>query len=895
VDVENVTPTVVVGIGQAGCSILSTLRSFTEEEDIQEKFRFVGIDSNHGDLRKNVDYQAEEVTTVELQAPEQWDENHIEYDFLHSRLLPGGERTLKRSGAQRKRRIGRYYVDSHRNFESLMATLNSVIETFAGIYDNYINRDGQAMNIWVVNSLSGGTGSGSFPMITGMIREITHKSDWDAGKFYLCGLGVLPHTGEIKDNLNYHLNAYAALKDIRNLVGADENAKKEFRLGEERSVAEHGNRIELDDWTFDRYFLQPFDQQEMSSDAYVYQLNKASACVPLYFSLIEGQEDWPDNHQETINERLYAFDTFELSVPVEDIERYFASTDRIDTLESELDRLRIKKELVMDDLSYIDAVTEVDIETYIESYCADTGEDETQAKLTEIVPEEVDIPEKVSYEMVETARSVVGGLSLDINSVEDAINDRYRSDWDDTETDDIDHREVFKYIIFQMVQRKVKEEKRDHRIHDIIESTWESHQDELIDEYNFLESKDAPRRWRDGIRKFLDTKIAEAERNLPTGALYAGGISASVMILLMVSLLQNLGAIGVLTRRSIELGSVVLSWAWTLIGLIALISTILVGFYAVQYIRKSSLESQRQECREAYSEFQRLDNLSEIMTDRLDRLNLGQDALENRNSTLASKISDRETSLENQRSLLQTVKDRLNTKKDVAVEHDRKLALRIHNTKKLETPGIKSKIHEYINSHQSIDLKVTGQDPRDEGVDVTARTDLETEGNFSDNQPDSIGWFESRDIIKQQDISNAMNEILDERLKRCVLRDYQNKDPKRDRILQYVWNPANEIIKDATGGNYSYKSLISEYDDNQHNGVIGDEFRVMMMGVYTNFYLKNSSVYYDIDTLYASGGDKEVIETFEGGDNFVTQRFAYPEFYDTTDHPLSEYIGSYPR
>jgi len=896
VELKNVTPTVVVGIGEAGCSMLSTLHDLTKEEGITEKFRFVGIDANHDDLRGNVEYEAEEVTTFELEAPEQWNENKHEYHFLHNRLLPGGERTLTKSGAQRKRRIGRYYVDSHKNFEGLKATLDSVIETFAGVHDDFLNRQGNKMDIWVMNSLSGGTGSGSFPIITGMIRDITKNTDWNSGDFIISGLGALPHTGTVsEDNLTYQLNAYAALRDIRTLTGEDDQARTELRLGEERAVVDEGDRIELPDYTFDQYFLQPFDQDDMSSKAYRHQLNKASASVPLYFSLIKGKEDWPDGLTETINERIYTFDTFELSAPVEDMERYFSTSKRILTLEEELADLEAERDRVTADLTYLNEVDSVDIETYIRDYCKEMDRNETEAKLTNIVPEEVDLPDSVSYDMVETARGAVAGLSLDLNSVEEAADQRYNREWDDTETGDVDHRDVFEYVLFQMAQRKATEEKRDHRIHEVVESKWEKYQDELIEDYAFLDAKDAPSKWRDGMRKFFDQKIDEAERNLPTGALYVGGISVALMVLLMVSLLQNIGAMETLTARSVELGSVTLSWAWTLIGLLFVVAALFSGFYAVRYVRKSSLESERQECQEAYSEYQNLDNLSKVMGDRLGRIDFGRDSLKDRQSNLEGSISRKETVLQNQQTLQERVEHRL---ENFEVEFDRKVALPIEDTDRLDVPGVKNKISEYIQNHPSINLEIVGEDILDTDIEVTARDDGDGERVDAD-EPNSISWFESRGIIEERDISKAMNEILGNRLNECVLRDYANTDPDVDPILQYVWNPANRSIEDATGGGESYTRLVDQgdYDTSQHDAEIADEFRVWLMSVYTNFYLENSSVYHDVNELYAGtgDGDERVTDEFAGGPNFVTQRFAYPEFYTTNNHPLKDEMESYPK
>lgn len=899
VDIENVTPTVVVGSGGAGCSMVSTLHDLVREEGISDKFRFVGIDTNPDQLRRTIENEATGVTTVTLDPPEQWNKNKHEYDFLKPDVIPGGESQLQRRGALRKRRVGRYYVDSHRNFDDIRTHLTTVIESFSNLHDDYIDKQGQTMNIWMMNSLGGGTGSGSFPIISAILKQITTNSDWSSGNFMICGLGGLPNTDNVsEDNITYHLNSYAALRDIRVLTGEDDAASREIRLGEERDGVENDDRYELPEFVFDRYFLQPFDQDKMSSEAYRHQLNKSSASVPLYFSLIPEQENWPENLNRFDDERLFTFDTYELSVPVEDIFRYFSLREQISTLESDLADLESRKNDVVSDLNYLEDIQRVNIDEYIDEY-QKARENVDDPRLTEVVPEQIELPDRVSYDMVETTKSAVGGLTLTVSNVEDQIEDRYNPDWDDTETDDVNHRDAFEYIFYQMVIRKAAEEKRAHRLHELVESKWNEYSEVLMVDFGWLDAKDAPTKWQDGLSTFLEDKIEEREEALPTGALFGGGFFLLLAVLLLGALFLNISQIQTLAETSVPLAGVPLSLASALVGVLLLIATGLFVRYIVPYLRLSSLKETHQECEQAYREYLELDGVAKEMNGRLNRIDFGEEIKQKKND-LEGDIARTKNILENQRTVRENVIERLESFK---FEFDRQVALPIRDADRLEELGIKNTIREYVHTHPSIDLDVVNREIFDEDVEIDIQEREETERTAEIDTPNSIRWFTERNQIEEADVSRALNEILGEeqRLARSPLRDYTNKDPEVVKILQNVWNPINEAIRDTEGGERTYQTLSDNYNTDQPPGEITDEFRVWLMGVYLNFHLENSAVYADIDNLYAGSedGDRNILEEFglsiEDDPNFVTQRIAYPEFYETHDHPISDNVEKYPK
>lgn len=282
-------------------------------------------------------------------------------------------------------------------------------------------------------------------------------------------------------------------------------------------------------------------------------------------------------------------------------------------------------------------------------------------------------------------------------------------------------------------------------------------------------------------------------------------------------------------------------------------------------------------------------------------MTFGEDQLQQRSSEVERTLSKKETLLENQTELKQQVESRLD---DWEFEFDRRVSFPIREPEKLEVPGVKHKIRDYLQTHPSIDLEVVNQEVFDVDLEMDISESIADEESIIDQEiPDSIRWFTERGYIHESDINRTLNDILDddERLARFALRTYADPDPEITTILQYVWNPVNSYIMDAKGGNKPYDTLAENYNTDQHNVDISDEFRVWLMGVYMDFRLENMATYADYEEQYASDGDGDAkIAELLGVSptqypDLMTRRIAYPEFYDEIGHPLKEEMESYRR
>jgi hypothetical protein len=85
------------------------------------------------------------------------------------------------------------------------------------------------LNVWILNSLAGGTGSGALPLIAGLINKLLSKVEAEQQiETTLRGVGSvlrLDHLAETpiipEHPPSHYLNAYTALADVQTLVSEE--------------------------------------------------------------------------------------------------------------------------------------------------------------------------------------------------------------------------------------------------------------------------------------------------------------------------------------------------------------------------------------------------------------------------------------------------------------------------------------------------------------------------------------------------------------------------------------------------------------------------------------------------------------------------------------------------
>lgn len=494
-DDEVITPTIGIGIGTGGCKMLSTLYNVAVSEGIVEDFEFIGIDTNDEELRDNLPRRREKVTTIHLEKPDFWSQDKEDFGYLNDDLV--NERSINNHGVTRTRPVARYHVDSIQNLDMVQTTLESRIGNFHSKYKDILDLEGgDRINIWVMNSLGGGTGSGSFILISALVDYITRTKieGADAGQFSLMGIGTLPRLDYLEDggssrNAEFQVNAYAALSEL--LVFLDEDDDNNVRIPLEADIDGGIEQLDPEPPVFDRYFLFGGDKDKTGRDEeYTRQLNKTAVAVPHYFARLESPMNFPDGIAELRDERLWSFNGCEVRSPIGQIEKYFDVEERIEQLEEAIQEKDEEIQKYEDDIEYLEEVFDLklpDLRT-VDSL-SDTS-----------LPNTLEVSNKG---LIKKCKNAALGFRMDQlgwEAIEEDI-EAIASDTGDREI--LDQEEVVQYYYYQLFVKRLEDDMADHSAHDVIQEIWNEFRPEIEREYSYLEEDDAIGAWEGGIDRFL--------------------------------------------------------------------------------------------------------------------------------------------------------------------------------------------------------------------------------------------------------------------------------------------------------------------------------------------------------------------------------------------------------
>lgn len=252
-----INPTLVVGVGGTGCRVAKMLRKQMEHDmEATDRdripMRFIGIDTDLGELNR---VQGDEaplhfgmpISGRAHAVGAEGDKGEPAESFR--KWLPktrGGAYLVKPqdlaqgAGAGGKRLLGRYafkffapdhFSTAQRHVEALRDLCNNPLPKWKG--RQYVASD--RIEVFVVSSLAGGTGSGCFLDAVAMCHLLCDSAAHDAPRSITLVL-VTPSAFEYvahRHNRNTQLaTAYACLKDLDNLLDGRVDAEFEF----------HGNR-----------------------------------------------------------------------------------------------------------------------------------------------------------------------------------------------------------------------------------------------------------------------------------------------------------------------------------------------------------------------------------------------------------------------------------------------------------------------------------------------------------------------------------------------------------------------------------------------------------------------------------------------------------------------------
>lgn len=397
-------PTVVVGVGQAGVNVLSKIHEVAQEDDDDEMFKFIALDTDKDTL--NNAPTGTSTTTLSLD-DDFLQEDVGKYPYLTERM------NIRGSGAKRQRPVGRYKLDRRGDggFDDVFSNLSEEIGAHYEEHKVKLHPDTASFNIFFIHSFGGGTGSGSYPLILSILDRIaSDQLDAVDEVVYLAGVGVVPeitfdpeHADPPGESHDYYPNAYAAFSDLDKFTGVhgsptddDDDGPLNLPLWS-RTIGKVGdsniedgklNTFEFTSVPFDDYWLVGVNEGKIGGlsvghagpESYREELNQTMArSIHSVSKLDQSAENWANASPFT-----GTFDQAEVSVPHDQVrslvdakkerkeKRESINTDIPDEISDHEARIRELEDLKrnLDPEDYID---DDDLKTEIRSYLEDEG------------------------------------------------------------------------------------------------------------------------------------------------------------------------------------------------------------------------------------------------------------------------------------------------------------------------------------------------------------------------------------------------------------------------------------------------------------------------------------------------------------------------------------------
>jgi len=333
-------PTVAIGVGAGGARMLTAIADrvgavsdengagtdWTGGPDIDpDRFRFLAIDTDEGDLRTEAPDIAE---TVALGPPDA----NAERPYLSappSATEPG-------SGLRRRRALARLALESGGNIAGVRAALEEAVGACAALEDA---EDG--IDVWLFAGLGGGIGSGSLPLLAALVADVAGDVTVPVSTYVF---GSLPGSGDDATTAIHVRNACVAVRELTTLLP---DSEVDYPVSFELPLAEAvlgRSTITLDEPPLAGLFLVPIDDGGRLAP-----VERAVATTVIGHALIDGRPDLAFDNATFGQEPgppIYAVTAGRLALPVDDLDRLFdvraergAVTDQLEDLENRIEGL----------------------------------------------------------------------------------------------------------------------------------------------------------------------------------------------------------------------------------------------------------------------------------------------------------------------------------------------------------------------------------------------------------------------------------------------------------------------------------------------------------------------------------------------------------------------------
>jgi len=415
---------VVIGVGEAGTNMAVALYNLVRQEGKDKYFEFILIDSNRNDLdRKEIPEEIKE--RIPLESPRRGvaerDREHFKY--LHEKVV------FSSSGVIRQRVLARYLID--KNYTEIYKKIRNIVRDFADKHSADLSEEGSSLTIWLLHSLGGGTGSGSFPILAAMLKGIKADVEKELGEglISICGVGSLPTMPEdpaapIEGDPVYYANSLAALRELERML----EGKVEIPIYSSNVT------LSLDEFPFAKYFMIGVNESELKKgikeewvEAYIDEKNfSVASCILALYEHLTGPEHWP-RARAGKEFAIGSLSEHEISVPMWLLKNYVDKKKSLEEREDELKRVIEEKKRVMDDLNRLQNVN-VDVEN-----TPDDTKKNVEAMVEEKLQEDIiKISEDELEEFVERIKGTSGieGKVYCVKVLRDKFDEmRYEKEW----------------------------------------------------------------------------------------------------------------------------------------------------------------------------------------------------------------------------------------------------------------------------------------------------------------------------------------------------------------------------------------------------------------------------------------------------------------------------------
>lgn len=510
-----VNPTFVIGIGEAGTKMASSVRSAVSEVGLEDEFEFFAVDTENGTL----DEEMPPNRRYHLPKPDiDWDTVHDNFQYINEHVEEGGL-----EGTQRQRPLGRFYLDDTNNSAKFIDKIEPVIKDFVD------GKQGDAY-CWVMNSLGGGSGSGLFPLVTSLLRDqiipdIVSSKRGANINFDFIGVGAIPYIsnlsdspGGVKGEAKYAANAYTALRELRSMQG--HTGQSEFSIQVENPPVSLPNLEDLTISTplFKRYFLLSQQEDVMDID----KLNRITANLVIDSATSPVAQENVTARTESIfsnaiddTGNFYTFDGGEIRVPVTEIVELTRYQQRISNNEAEIDELETEISTLDDETDYLEAV---------------------------LNGRKPDSSSKVSNELSQ----IIGNYSLDDfdenseyeeDTVRRHVTERLLGVFPKREQlSHVDAEEILTYNYYVALEKKLREERNSHAFVNQVERQWTEivsyfSEDQLRDRfagYSDLDDPGSMNKWRVVVKPHLIQAKDKLEQQQNDGGMFGLGFGGFV-------------------------------------------------------------------------------------------------------------------------------------------------------------------------------------------------------------------------------------------------------------------------------------------------------------------------------------------------------------------------------